>query len=178
MPQSPLLHNLWSVLSIAITYEYSARLYSSSNGVPIPFQNQIAAVQRFNLIYKESGVIFDACLPLPFLQSFGYLVPSHQEAKVLGVVFDSATFPEHDHQDTLSTRMTVSDAMQLECPIGAFQNHAPSINFSPSILIYLHTTVSTLWLQTNLALYHVSFARYARLKFPVYLDGDWGQIGS
>ena len=77
-------------------------------------------------------MIFDACLPLPFLQSFGYLVPSHQEAKVLGVVFDSATFPEHDRQDTLSTRMTVSDAMQLECPIALSKTTPLPLIFLPA----------------------------------------------
>lgn len=46
-------------------------------------------------------------IPAEYRESFGYLVPSHQEARVLGVVFDSATFPQHDRQDTPSTRMTV-----------------------------------------------------------------------
>ena len=41
-------------------------------------------------------------------QAFGYLVPSNQQSKILGVVFDSASFPEHDRKDTPSTRLTVS----------------------------------------------------------------------
>ena len=44
---------------------------------------------------------------LLFLQAFGYLVPSHQQSKVLGVVFDSSTFPELDTQEHSSTRLTV-----------------------------------------------------------------------
>ena len=43
-----------------------------------------------------------------FLQSFGYLVPSHQPSAILGVVNDSGTFPEHDRRDLPSTRLTVS----------------------------------------------------------------------
>ena len=43
-----------------------------------------------------------------FLQSFGYLVPSHQPSDILGVVNDSGTFPEHDRKDLPSTRLTVS----------------------------------------------------------------------
>jgi hypothetical protein len=41
------------------------------------------------------------------MQAFGYLVPSNQQSKILGVVFDSASFPEHDRKDTPSTRVTV-----------------------------------------------------------------------
>ncbi len=44
---------------------------------------------------------------LLFLQAFGYLVPSHQQSKVLGVVFDSSTFPELDTREHSSTRLTV-----------------------------------------------------------------------
>ena len=53
-----------------------------------------------------------SCLPsflslLP-TQSFGYLVPSNQPSKILGVVFDSSTFPELNRTDLPSTRLTVS----------------------------------------------------------------------
>jgi oxygen-dependent protoporphyrinogen oxidase len=40
-------------------------------------------------------------------EAFGYLVPSHQQSKALGVVFDSCSFPEHDRKGSPSTRMTV-----------------------------------------------------------------------
>ena len=57
------------------------------------------------------------CLSI-LLQSFGYLVPSHQASNVLGVVNDSGTFPEHDRRDQPSTRLTVSsliDTAPLVC---------------------------------------------------------------
>ncbi|XP_071841904.1 protoporphyrinogen oxidase-like [Apostichopus japonicus] len=40
------------------------------------------------------------------LQGFGYLVPSCEPSNVLGVVFDSCTFPEHDTPVRETTRMT------------------------------------------------------------------------
>ena len=50
------------------------------------------------------------------MQAFGYLVPSNQQSKILGVVFDSASFPEHDRKDTPSARLTVSESkIVLSC---------------------------------------------------------------
>lgn len=39
-------------------------------------------------------------------QGFGFLVPSNQDCKVLGVTFDSCLFPEHDGNYTDKTRIT------------------------------------------------------------------------
>jgi oxygen-dependent protoporphyrinogen oxidase len=46
-------------------------------------------------------------LPPEYEEAFGYLVPSHQPASILGVVFDSSTFPEHNRPHQPSTRCTV-----------------------------------------------------------------------
>jgi oxygen-dependent protoporphyrinogen oxidase len=51
-------------------------------------------------------------LPPEYEEAFGYLVPSHQPASILGVVFDSSTFPEHNRPGQASTRCTVSIASQ------------------------------------------------------------------
>ncbi|KAJ8035237.1 Protoporphyrinogen oxidase [Holothuria leucospilota] len=40
------------------------------------------------------------------LEGFGYLVPSSEPCQVLGVVFDSCTFPEHNHPGSETTRLT------------------------------------------------------------------------
>ena len=42
------------------------------------------------------------------IQGFGYLVPSSEPSKILGVVFDSSTFPELDRSDQPSTRLSVT----------------------------------------------------------------------
>ncbi|XP_033101895.1 protoporphyrinogen oxidase-like isoform X2 [Anneissia japonica] len=39
-------------------------------------------------------------------QGFGYLIPSNQKCKLLGVVFDSCSFPDNDRQESASTRLT------------------------------------------------------------------------
>lgn len=41
------------------------------------------------------------------LQGFGFLYPSSQSKRVLGVIFDSSTFPQCDSKTSLSTRFTV-----------------------------------------------------------------------
>jgi oxygen-dependent protoporphyrinogen oxidase len=46
-------------------------------------------------------------LPPQYEEAFGYLVPSHQPASILGVIFDSSTFPQHNRPDLPSTRCTV-----------------------------------------------------------------------
>lgn len=40
-------------------------------------------------------------------QGFGYLCPSSESTKVLGVIFDSSTFPQGDSKSSFSTRLTV-----------------------------------------------------------------------
>ncbi|XP_071941581.1 protoporphyrinogen oxidase-like [Antedon mediterranea] len=54
-------------------------------------------------------------------QGFGYLIPSNQQSKLLGVIFDSCTFPSNDSQDSPSTRLT--------CMMGGswFQEHFGSV---------------------------------------------------
>ncbi|KAK7474388.1 hypothetical protein BaRGS_00034342 [Batillaria attramentaria] len=41
------------------------------------------------------------------LQGFGHLLPSCENPNVLGVVYDSCTFPQHNRRDNPSTRLTV-----------------------------------------------------------------------
>ena len=41
------------------------------------------------------------------LQGFGFLYPSSESKKVLGVIFDSSTFPQSDSKKSPSTRFTV-----------------------------------------------------------------------
>ncbi|XP_045184035.1 protoporphyrinogen oxidase-like [Mercenaria mercenaria] len=49
---------------------------------------------------------FDGKVELP-APGFGHLTPSFENSCVLGVIYDSCTFPEHDRQDKPSTRFTV-----------------------------------------------------------------------
>lgn len=53
-----------------------------------------------NLEYNEQ------VLPPSYQPAFGYLVPSHQAPKILGVVFDSSVFPEQNGS-AVKTRLTV-----------------------------------------------------------------------
>nr|QIA61821.1 protoporphyrinogen oxidase [Halichondria panicea]QIZ30884.1 protoporphyrinogen oxidase [Halichondria panicea] len=46
-------------------------------------------------------------LPQDYREAFGYLVPSSESSRILGVVFDSASFPSQDRKDGPSTRLTV-----------------------------------------------------------------------
>ena len=41
-------------------------------------------------------------------QGFGHLLPSSEDPGVLGVVYDSMFFPQHNSPDGESTRLTVS----------------------------------------------------------------------
>ena len=41
------------------------------------------------------------------LQGFGHLLPSSEDHGVLGVVYDSVPFPQHNRPDGQSTRLTV-----------------------------------------------------------------------
>ncbi|PVD18355.1 hypothetical protein C0Q70_20904 [Pomacea canaliculata] len=41
------------------------------------------------------------------VQGFGHLLPSSENPYVLGIVYDSCTFPEHNRKDKPSTRLTV-----------------------------------------------------------------------
>ena len=42
------------------------------------------------------------------IEGFGYLYPSRESQKVLGVIFDSCTFAQGDRKSSKSTRLTVS----------------------------------------------------------------------
>lgn len=54
---------------------------------------------------------------LLYFQAFGYLVPSTVTSRLLGVVFDSSTFPEQSRKDKVSTRLTVSSLLIYpSCP--------------------------------------------------------------
>lgn len=52
-----------------------------------------------NLEYEGSVLSVDG---------FGYLVPSSEPMKVLGIIFDSCAFPENDRRGGKTTRLTVS----------------------------------------------------------------------
>ncbi|KAM4603143.1 protoporphyrinogen oxidase [Discoglossus pictus] len=41
------------------------------------------------------------------VSGFGHLIPSSEDSAVLGIVYDSVAFPEHDRRGSRSTRMTV-----------------------------------------------------------------------
>lgn len=41
-------------------------------------------------------------------QGFGHLVPSSEDTSVLGIVYDSVAFPQHDGAGAASVRLTVS----------------------------------------------------------------------
>lgn len=42
------------------------------------------------------------------IEGFGYLYPTRESRKVLGVIFDSCTFAQSDRKSSTSTRLTVS----------------------------------------------------------------------
>lgn len=42
-------------------------------------------------------------------QGFGHLVPSSESRGVLGIVYDSVAFPQHNRKDGQSTRLTVRE---------------------------------------------------------------------
>ena len=47
------------------------------------------------------------------LQGFGHLLPSSESGHILGIVYDSCTFPDHNRDDGPSTRLTVSGSVCL-----------------------------------------------------------------
>ncbi|XP_064595579.1 protoporphyrinogen oxidase-like isoform X2 [Liolophura sinensis] len=64
------------------------------------FLSSIPAVTVAVVNLEYSGHVLPA-------QGFGHLLPSSEDGKMLGVVYDSCAFPEHDRQDKPSTRLTV-----------------------------------------------------------------------
>lgn len=70
-------------------------------------RDELASIPSVHVAVMNVEYCGKDILPPQFAQSFGYLVPSHQKSNILGVVNDSASFPEHDRKDQPSTRLTV-----------------------------------------------------------------------
>lgn len=68
------------------------------------------SVGLVNLEYK-GNVIKDS--------GFGVLLPSSEPVNVLGIIYDSCVFPQHDRKDGEHTRLTVSNKDSMH--ISAFQ---------------------------------------------------------
>ena len=63
-----------------------------------------------NLMSLPISLTKKVCLFILF-QGFGHLLPSHEDGKMLGVIYDSCTFPQHDRPGKPSTRFTVSSSL-------------------------------------------------------------------
>ena len=58
-------------------------------------------------IYKCVSVKIIHTEPSVKFQGFGHLIPSTEDKGVLGVVYDSVAFPQHNSPEGVTTRLTV-----------------------------------------------------------------------
>lgn len=75
----------------------------------MPEEHSTLAGQLSRIEAVTVGVVnleFEGC-SVSKLQGFGFLYPSSESKKVLGVIFDSSTFPQSDSKKSPSTRFTV-----------------------------------------------------------------------
>ena len=69
---------------------------------------------NLQLRYKlNSSFTFHIISRYLLFQGFGHLLPSFEDGPMLGVIYDSCTFPQHDRTDKPSTRFTVSHMSHL-----------------------------------------------------------------
>ena len=76
----------------------------------LPEQHSTLANMLRQIVAVTVGVVaveYEGSQPHP--QGFGFLYPSCESEKVLGVIFDSSTFPHADSKGSPSTRLTVCD---------------------------------------------------------------------
>ena len=59
-----------------------------------------------NVTVAVVNIIYDKVFPA--ISGFGHLIPSCEDHKVLGIVYDSCSFPQLDSQSRVTTRFTVS----------------------------------------------------------------------
>lgn len=95
-PLPTLLSSITSVTVGVVCLEYE--------GLVLPPEYREASFAQIQTRVTTNVLPHSALL---LVQAFGYLVPSHQHSQVLGVVFDSSTFPQHNRKDTPTTRLTV-----------------------------------------------------------------------
>lgn len=63
----------------------------------------VAIIRIFPHFSKHPATIFCVCC----CQGFGHLVPSWEDPGLLGIVYDSVPFPQHNRQTGQTTRLTV-----------------------------------------------------------------------
>lgn len=78
-----------------------AELLPNEHAILAGFLHNIHAVTVAVVNLEFEGSILE-------MEGFGYLYPSRESQKVLGVIFDSSTFSEGDRKSSESTRLTVS----------------------------------------------------------------------
>ena len=69
-----------------------------------------------NIIYVTDTIYF---------QGFGHLLPSAESGPILGVIYDSCSFPQHNRPDGDTTRLTVR-----------ILNHFHSITVAVTYIMY------------------------------------------
>lgn len=84
-------------------------IYAQNLATLLPKENS-KLIENLNSIPSVDAVVvcmeFEGKIPLP-APGFGHLTPSFENSCVLGVIYDSCTFPQHDRPDKPSTRFTV-----------------------------------------------------------------------
>ncbi|HEY2811422.1 MAG TPA: protoporphyrinogen oxidase [Rhabdochlamydiaceae bacterium] len=96
------------------------------------FEHLVPEIAREFLKVPSEGIAvlnmgYDG-LVLPF-SGYGYLVPTHAQEEILGAVFDSSIFPQHNHRP-LETRLTIKmeergrdDAWYVDAALRALRRH-------------------------------------------------------
>ena len=85
----------------AIPSTQLAGLFSEEHAGVKKLLRKISAVTVAVVNLEFEGSVLD-------IEGFGYLYPSRESRKVLGVIFDSCTFCHGDQRSSKSTRLTVS----------------------------------------------------------------------
>ncbi|XP_008322068.1 protoporphyrinogen oxidase [Cynoglossus semilaevis] len=77
-----------------------------SSVLPSSCEPLIRELQEINFVtVAVVNLEYEGCV-LP-LMGFGHLIPSWEDPAVMGIIYDSVTFPEHNRPDGLTTRLTV-----------------------------------------------------------------------
>ncbi|XP_053560461.1 protoporphyrinogen oxidase [Bombina bombina] len=106
------------------------------------------------------------------VMGFGHLIPSSEDSVILGIVYDSVAFPQHDRQGSKSTRVTVMmGGAWFESSLG------PPESVSSEKLLHLATQAAATQLgateKPSRAIIHLN-----KDCIPQYTLGHWKRLDS
>ncbi|CAG02770.1 unnamed protein product, partial [Tetraodon nigroviridis] len=106
------------------------------------------------------------------VEGFGHLLPSSEDPALLGVVYDSEAFPQHNRPTGTTTRLTVMMGgawfHAVGGPLGAVPEEALLSRATEAVHAHLHVSAAPIWS-------HVSVQKDC---IPQYYQGHSGRLAS